>query len=561
MRKGFGNLAPHAQQEFAERLLTLKAATEPRGWETRAYNKQREPSDPRHHLPDPRTGLRCGCTGGDYKTWLLMTGRGFGKTVTGSNWVLTKGLAAKVWIAVCAPAFDLVQRVCFDGPSGIINQAQPGEITDYNKNKMKITLRNGTIIQGFSALKSDSVRGQNLSYCWFDELGMIQYEDFYYESLLPAMRGVARSQMLITTTPRRTKIIRDLVETANRNPDLVHFTRASSMENWKDEGVMNMIRTIEERYRYNKKLIQQELEGMLIEDIDGAFFSPEDFDKSRTRPEDVPPLRRVVVGVDPASSASRNADEHGIVVCGEGEDGEFYTLEDCSMRGTVEKILRRSVAAYYRWDCDLMVVEDQVAGDWFRHALYQEDPYVNYRPVHAMKSKQIRAHPLTPLVKDGKVHMVCHDPRDFEILEQQLVAMTEFDDRRKMHDDRGDAWVYAMRELAGDRIYDWKEVYGFVPCRVCGGDVNENTDKNCKSCGSGVIRKVKPKEQVSHLAVRWSKAYYNTCPAGHEFPLRVKTCPECRGSPESYLAAVAKATGNRGWLSYNGSNPIAGRRI
>src|SRR5260370_28001099 len=202
--------------------------------------------DPGHHRLDPKTGKACGCdqVSPDWETFLLMTGRGFGKTRAGSNWALAKGLSEPgVWVAVCAPTFADVKNTCFEGPSGIKNVAQPGEIIDHNKNDLRITLRNGSIIQGYSAEKAESIRGANLGYCWFDELGIIRYPEFYEFGLLPALR-TSKGQLMITTTPRNTKLLRDIIKEAGRNPEKFHFTHATSAENWKAPGVAKMIQKV-----------------------------------------------------------------------------------------------------------------------------------------------------------------------------------------------------------------------------------------------------------------------------------------------------------------------------
>src|SRR5262249_51786772 len=148
------------------------------------------------------------------------------------------------------------------------------------------------------------------------------------------------------------------------------------------------------------------------------------------------------------------------------------------------------------------------------------------------------------IASQGRIHMV---GTDFDKLEEQLCSMTPDDDRSQMHDDRADAWVWAMRELTGQAAASYKEVYGFVPCKHCGKDLNEKMDKVCKHGGAAVTepeKEAKPRDR----STRWSAAYVTTCPQGHEYPLRTGACPKCKSDPAAYLAAVAKLTGgNQGW--------------
>jgi hypothetical protein len=188
--------------------------------------KQLPPDHPRHSEPD-RQGYRCGCVhkipncaecppcpgNSDYSTWLMVTARGTGKTKAGSNWVLEMALSKpELYVGICAPTHDDIRSVCIEGDSGILAEARRNSIDipdkAYNKNRQEIELPNGSKIRGFSAEKPESIRGENLAYCWFDELAMIRYVQFYHEGLQPALRKGDNPRLLITTTPKRVKLIR-----------------------------------------------------------------------------------------------------------------------------------------------------------------------------------------------------------------------------------------------------------------------------------------------------------------------------------------------------------------
>jgi phage terminase large subunit-like protein len=621
-----------------------------------------------------------------------MTGRGFGKTLTGANWAISKGLSEPgIWVAVCAPTFADVKNTCFEGPSGIKNIAQPGEIIDHNKNDLRITLRNGSIIQGYSAEKAESIRGANLAYCWFDELGIIRYPEFYEAGLLPALR-VSKGQLMITTTPRNTRLLREIIKEAETNPGEFHFTRATSSENWKAPGVTKMIAKVTSKFGEGTFLERQELQGEFIAEIPGALFQVEWFDRYRVDFDEVPEFRRVLIAVDPASSSSVKSDETGIVVAAEGEDRHLYVLQDCSLQGTPDAVMDALVTAYYRWGASLVVGEKNGVGDYFKVMLYNKDPFIPFKAIQAMNAKKIRAQPISPLAEQGRLHMV-GDRLQFEELERQLCALTSYDDRVKAHDDRADAcigsgvmistsagdipiedirpgdnvwtrqgwrpvtaarrtqenaevgtitlsdgreltgtpdhkiwtedkgWVrldalmsgdilsgwtsipqpvpvsvvhsyvtaeprdvydlsvkdvheftasgvivhncvYALRELCGFAAVNYKEIYGFSACKKCDADVHVYIDKTCKRCGTPVAAEAKPKDpKHAKSAVRWSAAYYRICPDGHEYPMKLMKCPECKPDAAAYLQRAASLSGGSGLHGYSGRDWLAGRKI
>ena len=527
--------------------------------------KQYPPDHPRHPLPDLQ-GYTCGCQGNpDWYIWLLLTGRGWGKTRTGANWVLEMAVAKPgIYIGVCAPTYEGVRSICFEGESGIIAEARNNhiEIRDYNKNRLEIVLGNDTKIRGFSAEKPDSVRGENLSYCWFDELAVIRYMQFYHEGLMPALRKGKHPRMVITTTPKRIRILRDLLaDGANEAETGVHVTRGHTAEN--PHFARKQREALERKYA-GTYMLKQELEGELVAEVDGCLFPLEQFSETRVLPDrdDLPQWRRVIIGYDPATTAHDRSDESGIIVMAEGGDGDFYCLEDCSGRYSPEKQMQVVADAYYRHSADCVVAETNVAGDFIRSLLNTVDQNIPVRPVKGMRGKVSRAQGASSLFAQGRIHMVgtC-----FEKLEEQLSAMTTDDDRARMHDDRADAFVWAMIHLSGAGQGDWGLVYGFTDCGGCGSRVNVNKDDFCKVCG----RKVEP-PLPKHPGGRparepWSAAYLNTCvneACGKTYPRHERACPHCSPSVENYMRrALAFGGGQGSWLGYTGKDVLRGRRF
>lgn len=484
----------------------------------------------------------------DWDVWIFMAGRGCGKTLAGSHWTL--GMARsmpRVWMGVCAPTFADIKNVCFEGTSGILNVAEHGEITDYNKNGLKLTLSNGSVIQGYSAEKPDSVRGANLYGAWFDELAMIRYMKFYDYGLEPALR-VGSGRLMVTTTPRRMKLIRQLVAQSKKDPLRIHLTEATSDEN---PEVEKMVRKMREKYA-GTFLERQELGGELLDEVDGALFTVDMFGENRVFEGEQPEFRRVVVAIDPATTASDSSDETGIVVVGEGANRHFYTLDDASLRGSPEVVMNAAVQAYRRWDADCIVGEINGVGDYMKAALHHIDPHVPFRAVRGLKGKYARAEPVSILAQQGKIHMV---GAEFDKLEEQLCAFSSDDDRTAMHDDRADAWVWGMLELSGiSQQVNYREMYGFIACAKCGEQVHEK-DPKCAHCGAAP-EKQEPVPSARGDERRWSAAYLNTCrTCGSQYSMREKKCPQCNQSPGSYMSQVAAFTGTgRQWHSYTGRN-------
>lgn len=546
--------------------------------------KQLPPDHPRHGEPDSR-GYRCGCThkipyctecppcpgNPDWSTWLMLTARGTGKTKAGANWSLEMALArAGIYVGVCAPTFEAVRGVCIEGESGIIAEAQRNniEIRSYNKNRQELELANGSKIVGASAEKPDSIRGYNFAYVWFDELAMIRYFSFYHEALQPAMRKGDNPRLLITTTPKRVRLIRDLIEKSRREfTDAdggegtgVHLTEAITAENIHFSRKQRL--KLEKDYAGNPVMLAQELRGEMLGDVDGALFPLEQFNETRVvRGEDtLPQWRRVVVAIDPATTSKDSSDESGIVVMAEGADGDYYCLEDCSGKFAPDQQMRVVAEAYYRNNADCVVGEVNMTGDYMRALLSTVDPNIPLRTVHGMKGKVSRAQGASSLFMQGRIH---HVGDNFRLLEDQLSAMAEGDDRNRMKDDRADAWVWAMIHLAGTGQGDWGMVYGFRDCTRCGSRVNEDKDEACPNCGARVT-KMAPKHAGGRPAREpWSAAYLRECgKCGAKYTPKERSCPTCSTSPETYLArALAAQQGGGGWHSYTGKNWLAGRRF
>jgi phage terminase large subunit-like protein len=410
---GFASWPKPAQRQFYESLAAEVRSAQVRPWRLQARPKQLPPDDPRHNEPDSR-GFRCGCARPDtgYNIHLVMAGRGMGKTWTGANWVAEKAaLNPQSEWAVLAPTFRDVRKTCFESDVGIIRALLPGEMSNYRRNELQIVLSNGSVIYGYSAENPEKVRGANLWGAWCDELCSWRYPATWYEGLLPALRKGEHPRIIVTTTPRPTRLISDLV---GRADGTVHITRGST---WENSANLSDIALTELKHRYEgTRLGRQELEGELLEDLEGALWTRLMLEENRVGPADLPDMRRVVVAVDPATTSDPDADETGIIVAGEGTDGHGYVLDDLSGRLSPTMAMKTAVHAYARWEADCIVAEVNNGGDYVRDLLRNVDPTVPYKTIRASRGKAVRAQPVSALYEQGKIHHVgC-----FPDLEDQL---------------------------------------------------------------------------------------------------------------------------------------------
>jgi phage terminase large subunit-like protein len=399
---------------------------------------------------------------GEWATWLIMAGRGWGKSWVGSNWLAEQAVTypGTHW-AVCAPTFNDVRHICIEGPTGLLAAFAPGELLPgkegYHKNEAILFLTNGSVIRGFSGDNPERLRGPNLAGAWFDELGAIRYEHVWYETLVPAVRDPrARAQITVTTTPRPTSLIRDLV---SRNDGTVHVTRGTT---WENAANLAPSALGELRRRYEGSRIgRQELEGELIETVEGTLWHRDWLDAYRIGPAEVPDLTRVIIALDPATTSTSRSDEFGIIVAGEA-DGHGYVLEDLSMRGSPAACMKKAVAAYHRHKADRVIAEANQGGDFIGGLLATIDPSVPFRKVSATRGKAVRAEPVSSQYEQGRIHHVGIFPE----LEDELYSWTPADPKSP---GRLDATVWAFTELKLS-TGSFLEAMGLIMCpsQACG---------------------------------------------------------------------------------------------
>lgn len=375
---------------------------------------------------------------GDYSIWLILAGRGWGKTRTGAMDTILYALKnPDVQVAVVTPTFGDIRRVAFGGVSGILKFLPPdcllhGRGKGYNASASEINLYNGSKIMGFSATEPDRLRGPQFHRAWCDELAAWQYPDTF-DQLMFGLRLGQNPQCVITTTPKPTPLIKNLLKRTN-----IVITRGSTFEN-EDNLAPAAIQQLREKYE-NTRLGRQELFAEVLDDSEGALWTYKMIDDCKIMQSEIPEMQRIIVALDPAVTSNVESDETGIIVAGMGINGRYYVLDDKSGKMTPDAWGRLAIDLYYQYQADRIVAEVNNGGDLVERLIRTIDTDVPYTPVHAARGKLVRAEPIAALYEQKKVSHV----RSFEILEEQ---MTTFVGGTKSPD-RMDALVWALTELS-----------------------------------------------------------------------------------------------------------------
>jgi len=368
---------------------------------------------------------------GDWQVWLVMAGRGFGKTRIGAEWVRDEVESGRrKRIALVGRTAADVRDVMIEGESGIMACCPPWFTPIYEPSKRRVVWPNGAIATVHSGDEPNLLRGPQHDGFWCDELAAFRYRDAW-DMLLLGLRLGADPRGVVTTTPRPKAVVRELTKDST-----CVVTRGSTYDNAANLAPSFLSRIVS-RYE-GTSLGRQELYAELLDDMPGALWTRGLIDANRVA--QAPGLRRIVVGVDPAISNTGDSDYTGIVVCAIGQDGHGYVLEDRSIRGTPEQWASRAVAAYHDHKADRIVAEKNQGGDMVESTIRHVDPNVAYRGVHASKGKLPRAEPISALYEQGR----CHHVGVFAGLEEE---MCNYVPGAEKSPDRMDAAVWAFTEL------------------------------------------------------------------------------------------------------------------
>lgn len=372
---------------------------------------------------------------GGWRHWLILAGRGFGKTRTGAEWVraLVEGGKAR-HIALVAPTMNDARAVMVEGESGLLAICPPWARPRFEPSKRLLTWPNGAVATLYSAEEPERLRGPQHDAAWADELCAWRMGEAAWDMLMFGLRLGESPRTVVTTTPKPVPVLKRLIADAH-----VHVTRGSTFDNL-DNLAPAFARDIVRRYE-GTRLGRQELLAEILEDVPGALWSRAGLEACRA--DAAPALCRLVVAVDPPASSGEKADECGLVAAGLGADGHAYVLADDTSRGlSPHGWAARAVALYHRLKADRIVAETNQGGAMVAALIAQVDPGVPVRAVHATRGKVVRAEPVAALYEQGRVHHA----GAFPALEDQMCAFTP-EGLSGASPDRVDALVWAITEL------------------------------------------------------------------------------------------------------------------
>jgi phage terminase large subunit-like protein len=373
-----------------------------------------------------------------WRTWLMMAGRGYGKTRAGAEWV--NGLAGvpdkPVRIALVGANEAEVRSVMVEGESGILSCAKRGRRPRWEPSLGRLTWPNGSVAMVYSGESPDGLRGSNNHFAWVDEFAKYAHPQETWDNLQMSLRLGARPRALVTTTPRPTPALKRIAA----EPWTV-TTRGRTADNGQHpaEFVDVMMATYA-----GTRLGRQELEGELIDEVAGSLWPRAVIERCRAAAVSAEELPRIVVGVDPPASVG--GDACGIVVCGRGPDGVGYVLEDASVSGLrPEGWARAVVAAAERWGADKVVAEGNQGGAMVESVLRAAEAKLPVRLVYARRGKTVRAEPVAYLFEKGEARFA----GAFADLEDELSGLTIGGGYHGpgRSPDRADACVWALTEL------------------------------------------------------------------------------------------------------------------
>ncbi len=367
---------------------------------------------------------------GDWKTWVILGGRGAGKTRAGAEWVRAEVEAERAGhVALVAPTLNDAREVMIEGPSGLLATAMPGWRPRYEPSRRRLVWPNGAEAFAFSAEDPESLRGPQFDLSWCDEFAAWRLADETLNMLEFALRLGAAPRGVVTTTPKATAAVKRLMA----RPDVVmtHAPTAANAHNLAPE----FMTTLQAMYG-GTRLAQQELEGLVVEDHDAGVWTVAHLHGVHTAPPER--FDRRVVAVDPPASVGRDADACGLVAVGRCGD-RAYVLEDATVQGqTPQAWARAAVACARRWQAEI-VAEGNQGGEMVRTLLQLEGAEVPVTLVHARLSKRARAEPVAALYEQGRVKHTGQFPH----LEQEMLDFGQ----GAQSPDRVDALVWAVSHL------------------------------------------------------------------------------------------------------------------
>ncbi len=378
-----------------------------------------------------------------WSQWLVMGGRGAGKTRAGAEWVRACALAHEGFaktpmsrIAIVGETMADVRDVMIEGVSGLLTIHSKWDRPTWEPSRRRLEWRNGVIAQCFSAEDPESLRGPQFEGAWLDEFGKWRHGQECFDMLQFGLRLGFHPRQIITTTPRPVALLKRLLDegrsAVTRSPTRANAAHLSA----------DFLETIRQRFE-GTRLGRQELDGEIVEERADALWTRSMLECARV--EAPPPLRRIVVAVDPPAASHKRADACGIVAVGLDAEGILYVLADDTLGAARPHAwAQKAVALYHRLEADALVAEVNQGGDMVAAVIAEADASVPVRRVRATRGKFLRAAPVAQLYEQGRVRHA----GAFAKLEDEMCDFAAGGLSNGRSPDRLDALVWAVTELA-----------------------------------------------------------------------------------------------------------------
>ncbi len=382
---------------------------------------------------------------GDWRTWLALAGRGFGKTEAGAQWIRERVKSGARSIALVAETQKDLEEVMV---ARLLKISPPDEMPTVRYKPVRVTWPNGAQALGYNGTEPDQLRGPEFDTAWVDELAKYRYARETWDMLQFTMRSGDDPRVFVTTTPRPIPVLREIIK-----DETTVVTRGSTMDNASNLPPAFM-KAVVDKYA-GTRLGRQELNAEMLDDVPGALWTREMIDAERVRADDdgfpvregsPVQMRRVVIAVDPSGTAGAGSesegDDVGIVAAGLGDDGRAYVLGDHSCNLSPEGWARRVAEVYSMHKADRIVAERNFGGAMVE-AVLKAAADLPVTVVTASRGKVARAEPIAALYEQGRVSHV----GSFAQLEDQCCSMTPSGYVGEGSPDRADALVWALTEL------------------------------------------------------------------------------------------------------------------
>lgn len=373
---------------------------------------------------------------GNWQTWLIMAGRGFGKTRSGAEWIRKRVQNKDARrIVIAGPTAADIRDVMIEGESGLLAVCDhAGVSARYMPSKRRVDFANGAYAILVSADEPKRFRGLQSDTFWADELASWTYPEAW-DMLMLGHRLGDDPRGIVTTTPRPIQIIKDLLK-----DDSTVVTRGSTFDNAANLADRFMEQVVK-RYE-GTRLGRQELYAEVLEDVEGALWHHAMIDTHRVK--EAPEMTKIVIAIDPATTHGEKSDETGIAVVGLGIDSHVYVPYAAGMRVSPHEWARKAIDLYHQYEANEIVAESNQGGEMVRHTILQAVREGEMRPrislIHASRGKQVRAEPVVSLYEQGRVHHV----GTHATLEDQMCMFPVASE----NDDQVDAMVHGVVAVA-----------------------------------------------------------------------------------------------------------------